>query len=91
MKRVKRRYIALAAFVVLILFFILNLFSQPETYLPNDSASKYFEYCIILLQLLFTIIVFKSKNNDTKNILTTLLVIGTCIYIVIYLYNLLVT
>ncbi len=91
MKKIKRRYIALTAFFVLILFYVLNLFLKSETFAPNVSAQKYFEYCIILLQLLFTVIVFKSKNNDTKNILTTLIVIGTGIYIVIYLYNLMVT
>lgn len=91
MKRVKRRYISLTAFVILILFFVLNLLLQPTTYLPNVSAQKYFEYCILLLEFLFTVIVFKSKNNETKNILTTSTVIITAIYIVIYLYNLLVT
>jgi hypothetical protein len=87
-RSVKRRYIALTSLGILILFFVLNLFFQPTNYLPNNSSKKYFEYCILILQLLFTIVVFKSKNNDTKNILTTLTVIVTGVYMIIYLYNL---
>ncbi len=87
MKRLKRRYIALSALVVLTIFFILNYLSQPDVYSPDSSVKNYFGYAILTLQVIFTVVVFKSKSNDTKNILTTLIVLITLSYVVIYFYS----
>lgn len=87
MNRVKRRYIALISTVVLFLFFVLRYFAQENNYSPNQSVKNYFEYVLLFLQAVLTFIVFRSKKDDTKNVLTTLIVLITLLYMTVFFYN----
>lgn len=85
MRGIKRRYISLAATLVTVLFFILSLFFQPPTYSPNNYEKNYFSYLVILLQVILTMVVFKSKSDETKNMLTTFIIIIAFLYMIVHL------
>ena len=88
MKGLRRKYFALAATIVIALFIIFNFLSEPTIYSPNRKASLYFEYCILILQIILTLIIFQTKNNDRKNILTALTVAITILYIIFFVFSL---
>ncbi|MBL7918666.1 MAG: hypothetical protein JNJ40_00035 [Bacteroidia bacterium] len=90
MMRFKRRYIALTALIISILILVSYYFSQSDIYVRGSSVNRYFDYFIISFQLILMVVVFKSKNNETKNMLTTLTVIITILYLLSFFYNLIV-
>jgi hypothetical protein len=84
--KTKRRYIALTANIIFVLCFVFKRMNQAESNAPMEYEERFYEYPVSLLLTIFTLLVFLSKNNDTKNILTTLSVLITIIYMVIVVY-----
>ena len=87
MRGIRRKYIALSSMIVFIAIIFLRYISHQDEFSPNESVKIYFEYSVLILQFILTIIVFKTKNNEVKNILTTFNVIITFLYILLYLYS----
>ncbi len=87
MKGIRRKYIALSSVVVFSAVFVLRYLSHQDFYQPNESVKIYFEFAVLILQLILMTLIFKIKNNDIKSILTTFNVIITILYIMMYLYT----
>ncbi len=77
----RRKYIALGSAIIFILCFILNIFLKKET--TSFSSEQYFEYSILVLQIILTRFVYISKKHDIKNILTAANVLITISYMLI--------
>ncbi len=82
----RRRYITLCSTVVFIVFFILNAFTRDV----NDWSKHYYEFPVLLFQLILCYLVFRAESNDSKNILTGMNVIITIACIVLYAYSVVV-
>jgi hypothetical protein len=78
----RRKYIALVSTLVFMACFVLDRMSESDSTNPNTKATHYFEYPILLLQIVLTGLVFVAKNNDTKNILTCFNFVLTVLYII---------
>jgi cytochrome bd-type quinol oxidase subunit 2 len=87
MKGIRRKYIALLSVIVFIVVFILRYIAHQDFYQPNEAVKIYFEFAVFILQVLLTLIVFKTKNNDAKNLITAFTVIITALYILMYFYT----
>lgn len=82
----RRKYITLTSTIIFIIFFILNLFTRDI----NDWSKHYFEFPVLIFQLILCYFIFKASNNDNKNILTAMNVIITILYILLYIYSIVV-
>ena len=84
----RRRYIALAATIVFILAMLINHLALSSGLAPNDYLKQYYEYVLLIVQIILMRVVYVTKNEDTKNIVTGMAVIITVIYLLIFFYNL---
>jgi hypothetical protein len=82
----RRKYITLCSTIVFIVFFILNSYTKDV----NDWSKHYYEIPILLFQITLCYLVFRSKNNDSKNLLTGMNVILTIACIIFYVYSVVV-
>ena len=85
----RRRYIALAATLVFILAILINHLAVPANAIPNDYLKQYYEYVLLFIQIILMRVVYVSKNEDTKNIVTGMTAIITIIYLLIFFYTVL--
>lgn len=86
----RRRYIALASTLLFILIMILYHFTSSNKNDPNDFLKQYYQYPLLVFQIILMRVVYVSKNEDTKNIITGMNVIITLLYLVLFLYQLLI-
>jgi hypothetical protein len=87
----RRRYISLSSVIVFVVCLILKHLIPVDsgtTPTPNDYLSEYYEYALLIFQIVLMRIVFMSKNNDTKNIVTGMTVVITIVFMVIFFYSL---
>ena len=84
----RRRYIALAATLVFILAMLINHLALSSSSIPNDYLKQYYEYVLLLVEIILMRVVYVTKNEDTKNIVTGMTVIITVIYLLIFFYTL---
>ncbi|MGZ3884772.1 MAG: hypothetical protein ACXVPQ_03195 [Bacteroidia bacterium] len=77
----RRKYIALLSSAAFIVCFLWNRTADLGSNAPNALAQHYFEYPLVLLQIIFVIVVYRTKSNDTKNITTGFSMALTFFYI----------
>ena len=85
---IRRRYIALVATLLFILLMLAGHFYNRNSN-PNSSFEKYYEYVVLLVQIILMRVVYVTKNDDTKNIATGMTVIITVVYMISFFYSLL--
>jgi len=87
---IRRRYIALVSVILFVILMLASHFYQNRA-TPNSSFEKYYEYILLLIQIILMRVVYVTKNDDTKNISTGMTIIITVLYMVLFFYNILMS
>ena len=82
----RRKYIALAATILFILCMVLKRLLPSNSFSPNDYLSQYYEYPLLLIQIMLMRVAYVAKNDDTKNIVTGMTVIIAMLYMLLFFY-----
>jgi hypothetical protein len=87
----RRRHIALASTIIFVICLITKHFSDIPPFFSDSLIEKYFEYPLLLLQIILMRVAYISQDHKTKNNVTIANVVITSLYLTAFFYSLIIT